>query len=240
MLFDLRGRGRRRTIQAIYVALAILMGGGLVFFGIGAGNSSGGLFDALGLTGGSSNTGGGGGGDVFAAQISQAEKRLKVNPNDSGALGTLARARFQQAGQGSYFDQKKSQFTAKGRQALQAATTAWERYLSLNPPKPDDTLASLMVQAYSPAGLNDPAKGAKAAEIVTQSRPSAQGFYQLAVFAYAANDKRRGDLAAAKTLQLTPAARKTQTKLLLDQAKKPQGPAGAAPAPAPSSSATGR
>jgi len=46
MLFDLRGRGRRRTIQAIYVTLAVLMGGGLVFFGIG-GNTSGGLFDAF-------------------------------------------------------------------------------------------------------------------------------------------------------------------------------------------------
>ena len=34
MLFDLRGRGRRRTVQVIYLSLAILMGGGLVLFGI--------------------------------------------------------------------------------------------------------------------------------------------------------------------------------------------------------------
>ena len=46
MLFDLRGRGRRRTIQAIYLSLAILMGGGLVLFGIG-GEVQGGLFDAF-------------------------------------------------------------------------------------------------------------------------------------------------------------------------------------------------
>src|SRR5256886_6259674 len=59
MLFDLRGRGRRRTIQAIYVTLAILMGGGLVFFGIG-GNTSGGLFDAF-KSGGRGGGGGGGG-----------------------------------------------------------------------------------------------------------------------------------------------------------------------------------
>ena len=51
MLFDLRGRGRRRTVQAIYLTLAVLMGGGLVLFGIG-GSVSGGLFDAVGLTGG--------------------------------------------------------------------------------------------------------------------------------------------------------------------------------------------
>src|ERR687893_2239582 len=45
MLFDLRGR-RRRAVQATYLTLAILMGGGLVLFGIG-GDVSGGLFDAF-------------------------------------------------------------------------------------------------------------------------------------------------------------------------------------------------
>ena len=34
MLFDLRGR-RRRAVQATYLILAVLMGGGLVLFGIG-------------------------------------------------------------------------------------------------------------------------------------------------------------------------------------------------------------
>ena len=41
MLFDLRGR-RRRAVQATYLTLAVLMGGGLVLFGIG-GDVSGGL-----------------------------------------------------------------------------------------------------------------------------------------------------------------------------------------------------
>src|ERR671914_530323 len=50
MLFDLRGR-RRRAVQATYLILALLMGGGLVFFGIG-GDVSGGLFDAFSVRGG--------------------------------------------------------------------------------------------------------------------------------------------------------------------------------------------
>ena len=108
-----------------------------------------------------------------------------------------------------------------------------------NPHQPDDALASLMVQAYSPNALNQPAKGVKAAQIVTEARPSAQTFYTLAVFAYAAGDKRTGDLAAAKTLSLTPTGRKTQTKLLLDQAKKPQSAQGGG-AQAPAQSATGQ
>src|SRR5436190_4278501 len=231
MLFDLRGRGRRRTIQAIYVTLAILMGGGLVLFGIG-GNTSGGLFDAF-------KGGGGGGNDTSSKQITQAEKTLKANPNDAAAWVVLARARFQQAGQGDSYDQQTSQFTDKGKSRLQQSATAWEHYLSLNPRKPDDSLASLMVQVYSPSALNQPAKGVKAAQIVTATRPSAQTFYTLAVFAYAAGDKRTGDLAAAKTLSLTPVGRKTQTKLLLDQAKNPKsGQAGGAAAPP--QSATGQ
>jgi len=230
MLFDLRGRGRRRTIQTIYVTLAVLMGGGLVFFGIG-GNTSGGLFDAF-------KSGGGGGSDTFSKQVSQAQKTLKVNPNDAAAWAVIARTRFQQAGQGDSYDQQTSQFTDKGKTQLQQSATAWEHYLALNPSKPDDALASLMVQVYSPSALNQPAKGVKAAQIVTAVRPSAQTFYTLAVFAYAAGDKRTGDLAAAKTLSLTPAARKTQTKLLLEQAKKPQSAQGGAQAPV--QSATGQ
>jgi len=56
MLFDLRGRGRRRTIKFVYITLAVLMGGGLVLFGIGGGGAmQGGLVDAI--TGTSSGNG---------------------------------------------------------------------------------------------------------------------------------------------------------------------------------------
>ena len=54
MLFDLRGR-RRRAVQATYLMLALLMGGGLVLFGIG-GDVSGGLVDAFKGGGGGSST----------------------------------------------------------------------------------------------------------------------------------------------------------------------------------------
>src|ERR671933_179866 len=45
MLFDLKGK-RRRTVQATYLTLAVLMGAGLVFFGIGS-SVSGGARDPL-------------------------------------------------------------------------------------------------------------------------------------------------------------------------------------------------
>ena len=56
MLFDVRGRHRKNAIKVIYVFLAILMGGGLVLFGIG-GATNGGLVDAITQGGGSSSSG---------------------------------------------------------------------------------------------------------------------------------------------------------------------------------------
>ena len=46
MLFDLRGRGRRATVRVIYIGLAVLLGVGLVGFGIGGGFGGGGLLSA--------------------------------------------------------------------------------------------------------------------------------------------------------------------------------------------------
>ena len=46
MLFDLRGRGRRRTVRVIYIGLALLIGVGLVGFGVGGGFGGGGLLNA--------------------------------------------------------------------------------------------------------------------------------------------------------------------------------------------------
>lgn len=212
MLFDLRGRGRRRTVQVIYVTLALLMGGGLVLFGIG-GATSGGLFDALG----GSN---GGGGPSVSKQISQVEKRLKTNPADAPSWAQLARLRFQDASQTGY-DQATSTFTDKGRQELAGVRTAWERYLALNPAKPDGDTALLMVQALGPSGLAANADAVKAMEIVLAQRPETSGLYvQYANLAYSAGQTRKGDLAAAKAVDLAPKDQRAALKDNLAAAKK--------------------
>ena len=46
MLFDLRSPGRRRLIKTVYLFLAILIGVGLIGFGVGTGGNFGGLFSA--------------------------------------------------------------------------------------------------------------------------------------------------------------------------------------------------
>jgi hypothetical protein len=220
MLFDLRGRGRRRTVQAIYLTLAILLGGGLVLFGIG-GSVSGGLFDALGVTGGGSDTSSAN--EQLEKQENAALRRVRANPRDEAALITLTRVRYQLAGQGDNFDQETGAFKSGGRKELAQAAQSWSSYLALEPKKPDPNVATLMVQAFSPVGLNRPKDGVTAAEFVADARPSAQTYYQLAVFAYAAKQTRKGDLAGEKAVELAPAAQRAAVKSQVDAAKSQGG-----------------
>jgi hypothetical protein len=222
MLFDLRGAGRRRTVKVIYILLAFLMGGGLVLFGIG-GSVSGGLIDAITERGGGGDTGS----DRFRKQETAAEAKTRANPQDAAAWAALARARFQLAGSGENFDPAKGTFTNKGTAQLQAAGQAWDHYLALNPKKPDDRVAGLMVQAFG--ALNKPDKAAEAQEVITEARPTASTFTQLAIFAYQAGQTRKGDLAKNKAIQLTDPDMRAALKGQLEQAKQSSG--SAAPAP---------
>jgi tetratricopeptide (TPR) repeat protein len=216
MLFDLRGRGRRRTIQAIYLSLAVLMGGGLVLFGIG-GNTSGGLFDAFKSGGGSS---GANAGDVFTKRLDTLQKRSRTNPTDQAALVQIAKLRFQLAGTGDNYNQSVQAYTDKGKQELRQSADAWQRYLALNPPKPDDTVASLMVQAYGQAGLQQYDKAVQAMEFVIDTRqPSAALYAQLAILAAGAKQDRKSTLAEEKALSLAPKASRTTLKQQIDSAK---------------------
>ena len=56
MLFDLRSPGRRRVIKVVYLFLAVLIGVGLVGFGVGTGGNFGGLFNAASSGGRSSSS----------------------------------------------------------------------------------------------------------------------------------------------------------------------------------------
>src|SRR4051794_35268310 len=201
MLFDLQSGRRRSFVKVIYLGLAILLGGGLVLFGIGTGSGGGGLLDIF--TGGGSST---------SAQVSSSEKtasrEVRLHPQDPRAWADLARARYQTAGLGENYDQSTNAFTDKGRSKLSTATAAWQRYLTLEPQHPDPTLARLMATAYSETGLNDPAQAASAMEIVTEKQPTAASYSTLAQYAYLADQVRKGDLAAARAVQLAPDAQR--------------------------------
>lgn len=211
MLFDLRGKGRRNTVRVIYLGLAVLMGGGLVLFGVG-GNVSGGLLNAF------DSNGGGSAGSTFEKRVKRYEARVRANPRDAAAWAELARARYQETSTGENYDQATSTFTPKGIAKLHQVETAWDRYVALNPRKPDADVANLMVQAFGPTGLNKLDKAVAAMEIVVdRRRPETAALYgQLAQLAYLAGQTRKGDLSSAKAVQLAPKAQKAQLKQTLD------------------------
>jgi hypothetical protein len=211
MLFDLRGSGRRRTVKIVYVTLALLMGGGLILFGIG-GAVSGGLVDAI--------TGSSGGGDSTTQRLENRERaaarRARANPTDAAAYAELARARFNLANAGDNLDQQTGAYSAEGRRWLRSAGAAWEKHVRLAD-KPDDRVASLMVQAYSVLG--EGAKATRAQEILAGSRNSAGAYAQLAILAYQSGETRTGDLARRKALDLTDPDMRQSLKGQLDAAK---------------------
>lgn len=230
MLFDLRGRGRRRFVQGIYLGLAILMGGGLILFGVG-GATSGGLLDAF-----SSNSGGTSVSDTFKKRIDSAERGVQVRPSDPRAWAEMTRVRFQQASSGDGFDQNQGVFTDKGKDDLRSASQAWDKYLTLTE-KPDDTVASLMVQAYSQYGLNLPDKAVSAMEIIVDRRqPTSQLYVQLAALAYQAGQTRKAELSSKKALSLANEDDREQVKASLDAARQAASAQASTTAPATTAS----
>jgi hypothetical protein len=81
MLFDLRGRGRRTTVKVVYIGLAVLLGGSLIFLGVGT-FGGGGFLNAVGNNEGS-------GGTSFSSQIKKYEKLTRQQPNNASAWENL-------------------------------------------------------------------------------------------------------------------------------------------------------
>jgi hypothetical protein len=214
MLFDLRSGGRRRVVKATYLALALLMFVGFVFFGIGSSGLAGSIGDLF--------TQNQGGGDTaaeerLATQVQSADRRARTAPTDPAAWAALAQARVRLAAVGENFDSQTSDYTAAGRRQLTAAGNAWDKYVALNPPQPDERLARQMTQAF--LSLNNPDKAVGAQELVAEADPTQQTYSNLAFLSYQAGQIRKGDLAAGKAVDLAPKDERKELKEQLDQAK---------------------
>jgi hypothetical protein len=212
MLFDLRGGGRRRTVQAVYITLAVIMGGGLVLFGIG-GAVSGGLVDAITNNSGSSSTSS----NTYQKAEAKAVAATRANPKDAAAWAQLARARFQLANAGDNVNTQTGQYSAQGQRILKSAGDAWQKHLALAGNKADSRVAGIMVQVYS--ALGDAPHAVEAQEVVTEARPKAPTFATLAILAYSAGQTRKGDLARQKALELVAPDQRETLKAQIDEAK---------------------
>ncbi len=213
MLFDLRGRGRRRTVKVLYIGLALLIGVGLVGFGVGGGFGSGGILNAT-----SGNEGAGGA--SFSARIKKYEKLTRNHPSNPGYWEELAKNLLHEAGNEGNVNASTGAPTSKGKELYRRASQAWSSYLGLNPPHPNPELAQLVYVIYAEAGLNEPAKAVQALNYVVEKRPTAAYFAQLAEYAYKAKNERLGDLASSKAVALAPESDRKRVKQELEEVKK--------------------
>ncbi|MEA2432207.1 MAG: hypothetical protein QOF65_658 [Thermoleophilaceae bacterium] len=235
MLFDLKGK-RRRAVQGTYLMLAILMGAGLVLFGIGS-STSGGLGDLFSGGGGSNQ-----GDKAVQKKIDTAQKQLQVNPKNVAALGDVIRGHYQLAT--AKADPNTGVFSKDARGDLQEAAVTWQRYEATNPPKPDIGLARVMVQAYS--GLAQLSTGdssavqrnwggaASAAELIAGAQPKAANYIALVQYATLAGQTNKADLAGNKAIQLAPKSQRKAAQQQVAAAKAAgtsQAGGGTAPAP---------
>jgi hypothetical protein len=222
MLFDLSSGKRRRVVQVIYAMLALLIGGGLVLFGIGGGGS-GGILDAVGLggdSGGSSNP-------QYEEQISDYEAKLQQNPQDTSAMLGLAKVHYLSAtSTGVSTDAQTGQISISedAHTELEQAAEAWQRYLKTDPERPNTNAATNAVQVYQL--LNDAGGAAEAQRIVADAQKSSAAYGQLAFYLYADFKFDEADAAAGKAVAAAdPSDRKNIEKTMQaysDQAHKTQ------------------
>jgi hypothetical protein len=236
MLFDLKGK-RRRVVQGTYLMLAILLGAGLVLFGIGS-STSGGLGDLFSGGGGSNK-----GSDVVQKKIDAAEKQLQVNPRNAAALGDVVRGHYQLASANA--DPNTGVFSNDARKDLQQAADTWQRYLATKPKKIDLGLGRVMVQAYS--GLAQLSTGSQAtatrywagaseaSELIAGQQQNPANYIALVQYATLAGQTNKADLAGKRALSLAPKGQRKSVQQQVAQAKSvntSQAGGGASPAPA--------
>jgi len=217
MLFDLRGRGRRRTVQVIYVGLALLFGVGFVGFGVGVGGGGGGILNALtGESGAPSAS--------FAGQVKKYQKLVAKEPKNVSAWEGLTTAQLHEAGGEAYVVNGK--LTSKGKELFTQIAHSWNSYLALNPPKPNPQLAQEMERVFGEEGLNQPGEEVKVLQVVLAVKPELTPQYEsslyasMAEYAYKAHNTRIGDLASEKAINLAAPADRAKLKKALAELKK--------------------
>jgi hypothetical protein len=211
MLFDLRSPRRRRVIKGVYLFLAVLIGVGLVGFGVGTGGNFGGLLSSAGGGGGTAT-----GQTTLLKALATAEKKAKVSPTDPAAWATVGRSAYVLATLPTNYDSSLG-YTTTGHAYLTKLKHAWVSYLSLAPAKPDQQLAAEVVAAFGtpPTGIGDYRTAETAQEIVTENQGTYTQYEYLAYYAYLANELTPGDQAAARAIALAPKSLVKQVKTAL-------------------------
>jgi hypothetical protein len=226
MLFDLRSRGRRNVVKGVYTFLAILMGAGLVLFGIG-GAVSGGLLNAFNGSSGSS------GNKSPTAVQKNLERIVRQDPTNAQAWARLVTVRYNIA-------TAANPNGSPTKASLAGVDSAWTHYMALKPAKPDTDLALQMEQVYGPTGLNQPADVVKAIEfkLAATKKPGVNDYEFYSVWASQAGQTRKSQLAQSQAESLAGAGKTSAARTKAVAAVKAAVAAGKAQLAQPSSGAT--
>jgi len=229
MLFDLQGK-RRRVVQATYLLLAVLLGGGLLFFGIG-GDVQGGLFDAFSERGGSAGT------NVVDDRIEKNLERVKSDPQNAQARKELAQDYYSKAASLPVGEEGK--VPAAGQDDLRKADENYKAFLEANAGRPDASLALTALQLYGPGALNKPTDLQEAARLRAEAENNPESYLLLVDAATRAGNTRAADLAGVKVVDLAPKDQKKEARKAVQETKaaalapQTQGAAGGAQGGAP-------
>jgi hypothetical protein len=214
MLFDLRGRGRRRTVRVLYIGLAGLFLLGFVGFGVGGGFGSSGILSGL-----THNEEGGGGGPNYGSEIKKYTKLTAEQPRNFAAWEKLIKAQLLLGG-GEAYATSAGAVTGKGKELFKQISQSWSGYVAQNPPKPSLELAKEMVRVYDEEGLDQPSSAVEVLQLIVAAEPNNAAYYaSLAEYAYRAKNTRVGDLASEKAVTLAPASERTRLKTELAEIK---------------------
>ena len=211
MLFDLRGR-RRRLVQVVYLTLALLLGGGLVLFGIG-GDVSGGLVDAFKGSGGGNRTD-----SALQDRVDREEERLKANPQNERLLQELVRDYYSLAV--SQRESGSTGFPEDAQDELRKAGAHWQRYLEAAEEPSADT-ATVALQVFGQNALNRPKQELRAATILARDANDAVSYLRVVDIATRAKDTRTADLAGQKAIDLAPKDQKKAVRAQVKSLKQP-------------------
>jgi hypothetical protein len=225
MLFDLRSRRRRRFIQVVYGFLALLIGGGLVLFGVGGGSGATGVLSGLEQNG----TGSASGIKLDYTAMLNAQRIAKREPSNAAAWDRYALKAFTLAQTNYVSSTTSAGFTPAGAKELQVVKRAWNHYLSLTPANPDPALAADVSFAFGlQPGIQLWKTAEGAAEIVATANPKSFADYEtLALDAYLAKDKTTGHLAEAHAIAVAPKSDRSSITSYLAQVGGPTGSSGA-------------
>jgi hypothetical protein len=213
MLFDLRGRGRRRTVQVTYIVLALIFALGFVGLGVGGGFGSSGIFSAF--TGNE-----GSGGTSHSSEIKKYEQLTRRQPASVEAWEKLLQAQLHEAG-GEAYVSRTGGVTSKGKELYAQIANSWRHYIALNPPHPSIPLAKEVLVVFGEEGLNEPAAAVQVLQVIVAAEPNSTHYYSfLADYAYKAKNTRVGDLAAAKAIAVASPEQRARVKTELEAIKK--------------------